>query len=144
MSVSSRVLTGWSEIDLSSTNVANQVAGYDFITNKAWLLGGRCAAGNCDNDAMSYNLDAISSSGTHDTLSSSFRTYSQSYVTINRTIYFAQSGKIYTYDMETGSINTNFATSSSPDDPCMATDGRYLFITGGGGRSMSDLYTIFH
>ena len=135
MTIAVDYLTGWSSTNLNSKDVGNWVAGYDYVTNRAWLLGGNCGTSDCQNDLYSWDLTSLSTSVTSSSISSSFRTFSQSYVTINRTIYIVEDGKIYTYNMATNTLNTNFASLSDNDldNSCMATDGRYLFITGGRG-----------
>ena len=54
LSKSAKELTGWDfKIDLQSADTGYQVAGYDFITNRAWLLGG-----NSNNDLFSYDISS--------------------------------------------------------------------------------------
>eukprot|EP01084_Bolivina_argentea_P067582 123043_1 len=134
-------LDSWIKVDPKANAVANSIAGYDYVTNKAYLLGGNCGTSTtcctCKNDIFTFELDNIESnpllSAAESTIPAEFRSFSQSYATVNRTIYFAESGKVYTYDMSTKELNTNFATlvDGALDNSCMATDGRYLFITGG-------------
>ena len=125
-------LTSWTEIDLNTNNLGAQVAGYDDAANTAWLLGGNCGCCGCNDDVYSYSLSALSSSGVHSALSVSFSAQSQSYVTLGTSILFVESGRIHAFDMTAGTLDTHFAALPIElDNACLATDGDFLFITGG-------------
>lgn len=123
-------LESWAEINTPPIPIKESgwITGFD--NDKIWLIGGFQS-----NHILYYSLTSLNFINTGDTLSftGGLTPDSQSYTQLNSSIYFEHNSSLYKFDMDTGQLSS-FTTAFpvSRNSPCIANDGRYIFLIGGG------------
>eukprot|EP01083_Nonionella_stella_P253066 871175_1 len=130
-------ITSWTQFTTPSLPFAmsSLMPCYDVNTQKIWLIGGQSS-----NEIWYYDITLNQIIQTQDLLPHFGTLVGQSYTQLNDKLYYTivSDYTIHRFDCTTGLYDNDFQTNADTDflydkrdSPCMANDGRYIFLIGG-------------
>eukprot|EP01084_Bolivina_argentea_P123867 219498_1 len=116
------------------------MTGFDSITNRIWLLAGT-TNNNVGDNIWYYSINNNQFTQTSNKLPNPVYVLAQLYTQIGREIYYLDNdfNRIEKFNMSTGLVDSSWSSIANNSLPiinrrqaCLANDGRYIFVIGGG------------